>query len=396
MLGFTSFTPTYDAGEGHRNEDREMNAFSRPTTCPRKKAEGALQAETAGFPADFRPDLQRLVRKLQVYHVMLDLRNEELRRARKEAADVRRKYLDLYNFSPVGYFTIDVGTVITEVNPAGAVLVGVDSRQLIGRRFGDFLTGEHQKRFNSHYRKTVESGRRQECELQLVRSDGARVSVCVQSIARQSSTNDSREFLCAVTDITGRTPADEACRQAHEALECSTALAQTNRMLTAQTENRQRAESALREKATELEAQSASLAEANAALKVLLKQRDQDRRELEENVLANVNELVRPHLARLRGKNMGRKAKELLDVIESNLDDIISPLARKLVIEFTRLSPAETQIANLIRQGRSTKEIAAVMGLATCTIDFHRHNIRRKLGLRHKGINLATYLKAIG
>ena len=132
-----------------------------------------------------------------------------------------------------------------------------------------------------------------------------------------------------------------------------------------------------------------------AALKVLLKQRDQDRRELEENVLVNINELVRPHLARLMGRNLKRREKELLGVIEASLDDIVSPLARKLTVELARLSPAETRIANFIRQGRSTKEIADVMGLATCTIDFHRHNIRHKLGLRHKGINLATYLTAI-
>ncbi|MGB8425506.1 MAG: PAS and helix-turn-helix domain-containing protein [Desulfobacterales bacterium] len=347
------------------------------------------------MPAHPGRDTRRLVRDPPVQQTELALRDEELRRARTKLEDLRRKYLDLQALAPVGYFAFDVEAVITDVNPAGAAMVGVDRRQLIGMGFGAFLDGENQGKFHLHRQGVMEGGSAQECELNLVRSDGKVLSVSMKSIVRPSLTDETYEFDSAVTDITMMLNAAEALSQDRQALECTTALAQTDRTLKAHMENRKRAEIALLEKTTELEAQSARLAEVKAALKVLLKQRDQDRRELEENVLVNINELVRPHLARLMGRNLKRREKELLGVIEASLDDIVSPLARKLTVELARLSPAETRIANFIRQGRSTKEIADVMGLATCTIDFHRHNIRHKLGLRHKGINLATYLTAI-
>jgi len=78
------------------------------------------------------------------------------------------------------------------------------------------------------------------------------------------------------------------------------------------------------------------------------------------------------------------------------VDDIVSPMAHKLNMALTRLSPTETQVANLVRQGKSTKEIADLMGVAGSTIVFHRHNIRRKLHLEHKSINLQSYLNSLG
>jgi PAS domain S-box-containing protein len=201
-------------------------------------------------------------------------------------------------------------------------------------------------------------------------------------------------------DTTEKVLAREALKRAHDELEARVVertadLEASNRNLSSQIGKRKMAEKALLKRTEELAAKSASLAEVNAALRVLLKQRDNDRRELEENLLVNINDLVRPHLAKLMSKKLGQKENGLLRVIESNLEDIVSPLARKLTLELARLSPSETQVANLIQQGKTTKEIANLMGLATSTIDFHRHNIRNKLGLKHKRINLATYLTSV-
>jgi DNA-binding NarL/FixJ family response regulator len=149
-------------------------------------------------------------------------------------------------------------------------------------------------------------------------------------------------------------------------------------------------------KSTALEDRTENLAEVNAALRVLLQQRETDRRELEDKIVCNVNELIRPQLAKLAGKALGRKEAALLRAIESNVDDIVSPMAHKLNMALTRLSPTETQVANLVRQGKSTKEIADLMGVAGSTIVFHRHNIRRKLHLEHKSINLRSYLNSLG
>ncbi len=169
-------------------------------------------------------------------------------------------------------------------------------------------------------------------------------------------------------------------------------LLRSNQELRAEIVKHTRTQQFLQQKSEELEAQSRNLAEVNSALRVLLSQREADRKELEEKILINVNELVRPHLTKMAALKTTPKQKALLDMIHSNLDDIISPVARRLNTEFRRLSPAETQVANLIRQGKSTKQIADLMGVAESTIDFHRHNIRRKLNLSNKRLNLRSYL----
>ena len=137
------------------------------------------------------------------------------------------------------------------------------------------------------------------------------------------------------------------------------------------------------------------LEEANTALKVLLKQRETDKAELEEKVLLNVEELILPYLAKIKRKKLGDKEKAYVGIIESNLNDIVSPLAHALSSRILRLSPTEMQVTNLVKQGRSTKEIADIMNLAKSTVDFHRNKIRKKLGILNKKINLLTYLKSL-
>ncbi len=190
---------------------------------------------------------------------------------------------------------------------------------------------------------------------------------------------------------------EAALREARADLDAQVAqrtaeLLRSNQELRAEIVKHTRTQQVLQQKSEELEAQTRNLAEVNSALRVLLAQREADRKELEEKILINVNELVRPHLAKLATLKISPKQKALLDMIHSNLDDIISPVARRLNTEFRRLSPAETQVANLIRQGKSTKQIADLMGVAESTIDFHRHNIRRKLNLSNKRLNLRSYL----
>ena len=155
---------------------------------------------------------------------------------------------------------------------------------------------------------------------------------------------------------------------------------------------RKRAEKALKQRGMELEIKTISLKEANTALKVLLKQREEDKMELEEKVVLNVRELILPYVEKLKMKKLGEKQRAYLNVIESNLNDIVSPFVHALSSKLIKLSPTELQVTHLIKQGNTTKEIANIMNLATSTIDFHRNNIRKKFGIKNKKTNLRTYL----
>jgi len=172
-------------------------------------------------------------------------------------------------------------------------------------------------------------------------------------------------------------------------------LLRANQNLQSEVESREQAQRALLQKSKELEVRTAGLEEANIALKVLLKELENERHALEEKVVCNLNELTRPYLEKLAGGNLSQRQRVLLDNVNTSLNDITSPLSRRFIIESSHLTPAETQVAGLIRQGKSTKEISDLMGVATSTIDFHRGNIRRKLKLTSKKMNLQSYLKSL-
>ncbi|MBW2005946.1 MAG: helix-turn-helix transcriptional regulator [Deltaproteobacteria bacterium] len=158
---------------------------------------------------------------------------------------------------------------------------------------------------------------------------------------------------------------------------------------------RMQVERALRERERELELKTSSLEEANAALKVLLKKRDEDKIELEEKVLSNVKQLIFPYVAKIKKSPIDDRQMTLLNIIESNLDDIVAPFSRQLVLKYSNLTPKEIQVAGLVKEGKTTKEIAQLLTSSTDVIEFHRKNLRKKLGLRNKKSNLRSYLLSL-
>jgi PAS domain S-box-containing protein len=155
---------------------------------------------------------------------------------------------------------------------------------------------------------------------------------------------------------------------------------------------RKRVEEALRRREEELAFQAKSLEEANIALKVLLRRREEDQQELEEKVLSNVKETVAPFVDQLRQTGLNIRQETYLEVLESNLEQITSPFSRSLSAQFARLTPKEIQIANLIKAGKTSKDIAAMFNVTISAVDFHRNNIRRKLDLNRQKANLRSFL----
>lgn len=135
-----------------------------------------------------------------------------------------------------------------------------------------------------------------------------------------------------------------------------------------------------------------SLQEANTALKVLLKKRDDDKKELEGKMLFNIRELVMPFVEMLKNGSLSEKQKLCVEMVETNLNEVISPFIHGASFDLLRLTPSEIQIANLIKQGKSSKDIARALNLSSRTVDFHRDNIRKKLNINGKKINLRSYL----
>jgi len=203
-----------------------------------------------------------------------------------------------------------------------------------------------------------------------------------------------------ITDITDRKLAEEKLKVLNRELELrveqrTAAFSEANEQLKREIYERTQAEKELKFREQELEARKKSLEELNAARRVLLKKGEEDKKELEEKRLFNVQELVMPYADSLMKSRLDPHQRESLKVIRSNLNDIISPFGRAMSLGTLKLTPKEIQIANLIKEGRTTKEIADLLRLSDRTITTHRDNIRKKLGLKAKKANLRTHLLSL-
>lgn len=146
---------------------------------------------------------------------------------------------------------------------------------------------------------------------------------------------------------------------------------------------------------SKVELRTAELEKTNNALTILLRRSDQDKTELEEKILSNIKELIMPSLKRLEKGQLNSKQLNLLTTIEDNLNKITSPFSRILSSNCSTLTPKEIQIANLIKDGKSSKEIADAIDSTKNTVEFHRRNLRKKLGLKNKKKNLRTHLLSL-
>lgn len=155
---------------------------------------------------------------------------------------------------------------------------------------------------------------------------------------------------------------------------------------------RKRNEEALKQREAELSAKSRHLEDMNAALKVLLKQREEDRTQIEENVLTNIKTSVFPFLEKLKKSSMTKHQKTCLKMIEEQLKGITAPFLRVISKSSFDLTPQELRVADLVKNGNTTKEIAAILRISMKTVDYHRDNLRKKMGIRNKKTNLRTFL----
>jgi len=158
---------------------------------------------------------------------------------------------------------------------------------------------------------------------------------------------------------------------------------------------RKRSEVALKDSESQLRVHAKELKETNTALKVLLKQRENDKKELEESILSNIKQLIMPYMERLKKSRSMSDDLAHLNIIESNLNEIVSPFSYKLSSKYIGFTPREIMVADLIKDGKQDKEIMDTLNISYETVKSHRQNIRKKLSIYGKRINLRTYLLSL-
>ena len=262
------------------------------------------------------------------------------------------KYRNIFNNAMEGIFQTGINGEILSANPAFARLLGYKSPEDMMRAVKDvryeIFVDEGQR--NELRRLLDGQGFIRNFEVKCRRKDGQRMWISLNMRAVRDSGNNILFCEGTLVDITERKSIQE-----------------------------------------DLLNKSRSLEETNAALRVLLKQREEDKTDLEEKVMRNMKELVFPYIDKLRAGQPGEDTV-IVDIIESNLNEILSPFIKTMAARYVNFTPKEIQVADLMKKGKTTKEISQILNLSPRTIDIHRYNIRRKLNINKKKVNLQSYL----
>jgi len=268
------------------------------------------------------------------------------------------------------YITIlDTEKRILQMNRAVSVAFSKSAREAVGRHCYSAL----------HGRPKVCRG----CPTNLVLEDNRPHTVEYENrrlgksylISASPIFNDGAALIAIVLvtkDITGKKAAENALKAACDQMEHE-----------------------VRRRTAQLDYKSRHLEEAITALRLMLKAREEDRHELGQKVISNARRLVLPYIEKLKGSSLSAAQFEWLRILSANVDEIISPFAATLSAGHISLTPREIQTANLVKNGKTNKEIAELLGVSLRAVEFHRENIRKKLGLKHKKTNLRSHLMSL-
>jgi len=296
-----------------------------------------------------------------LYTVWRDI--TERKRAEDALKNAEKKYREIFENAVEGIFQIAPGGRLVSANPALAKMAGYDSPEELINGTTDIMRQLYVN--NGDYEKLQEQMRKKGMvdafETEIYKKDHSTLWVSIDAHAVRDENGEVLFYEGAVTDISKR-------KQTEKKLE-------------------------MREK--ELEQKTKNLEEVNAALKILLRERENDKKELEDKIVNNVKTLITPYIQKLKKCRLDVEATTYLEIIDANLNDIVSPFLQKAGLKYARLTSKELEIANLIKKGKGTKEIGDLLHISEGTIKFHRNNIRKKLGLLKEKVNLRAYLMSL-
>ena len=182
----------------------------------RNRAEAFINKTSSAVKKVPPQDVKNLVEELHIHQVELEMQNEELRRAQLELEAARDRFSDLYDFAPVGYFTMSNKGLIQEANLTGATMLGVERRNLINRPFSQFITEDTQDVFYLHRQKIIETKTGQSWELRLKKEDGTEFHARLECVVVEDDEGNINSFRAAVSNIDERKQAEEALRESEE------------------------------------------------------------------------------------------------------------------------------------------------------------------------------------
>ena len=465
-------------------------------TAQEKFNELRRQAEALMSKPDFLnpwvgvEDPLRLIHELQTFQIELELQNDELRRSQQELMEFKIHYTQLFDFTPVGYVTLDSKGKILNANLTLARMLATQRSALLNRPLSDHILPKDQDIYYLHLQTLFESKIRQICDLKMNKTGGPPFDVQLESTVIPESGQGDALYRTVIIDISERKRTELLLQYGKHQLEsvlnkidspiyitdmasyeilfmntymkkvygadltgqvCWAAIHGkqdgpcdfcTNDRLTDEAGNpgepyiwefynkgfdqwyevnnlaipwtdgrlvrleiarnitrRKRAEKKQKEITLTLEQKvkerTAELEDMNATLRILLKKREEDKNEIGEKIFANHKLILAPIIQNLKKNLTLESQKEMMDILESELKNIVSPFSKQLSDKMVNLTPREIHVADLIKFGKSNKEISEILNSSIHTISRHRENIRKKTGLKNKKVNLRSFLSTL-
>ena len=203
--------------------NKETLGAAKRSTGPRARAAlraGDVRTDLARPSARARTDVarpavgeaERLIHELEVHQIELEMQNVALLNAQADLALARDRFVDLYDFAPIAYLTLDDESRIREANLTAGSLLGIARRQLVGKKFEQFVSPEQQKNFRHYQRKVFDSAATRGCDLTVRRRDGSTFAARVEGMRIEDLTTGAALWRCVISDISERTRAEEALR----------------------------------------------------------------------------------------------------------------------------------------------------------------------------------------
>jgi PAS domain S-box-containing protein len=312
----------------------------------------------------------------------------EHKEAEEALRESEQRFRDLADKAPLGVYLLE-GSLAVYVNQAFAEMHGYTPDELIGKdKLRELTHPDDWKKAEERLNRRISGGPgyREKLSFRGVTKMGKAIYVEGHSAV---TTYQGRPATIGIgVDVTEQKKIEEELEKYRSHLEKlvaekTTELNQANEELRQDIVRRKQVEN-------ELEIKSSNLQEANVALKVLLRQGEDYKEELEEKVYSNVKELVLRHISLLRSSRLDTDQTMLLDIIETNLKKLISPFSKRIgAFNFT---PKEMEVVALLKEGKTTKQIAGLLNVSLDAVSQHRYQIRRKLDLNRKKTGLRSYL----
>ena len=347
----TSGVPIFD----EKGEFRGFRGIDRDVTA-RKKLEEELQKAREALEKRVKRTALEIEAKKNTLQQEIDIRKQ----MQAELAQSENQFQSLVETLNEGFGIVDAEGRFTYVNGKLLEMLGYARSNVVGKKVSDFMD-ERNRRAHKKQLAMRQRGVETPYEIQFATRDDRTIATIVSPRATFDADGRFQGSFAVVTDISAMKAAEKAMRRREQ----------------------------------QLSAKSLRLQEMNTALEVLLRKREQDKTIIQKRMLVNLRRLVAPYLDALSDTRLSERQRFLVGILKTNLGEVLSPFTARLSTAEIDLTKTELEVANLVRMGKSTGQIASALNISYKTAETHRWRIRKKLGLTHQKANLMSFLSKL-